>query len=109
VECWVVGSCNKHVVHVHCQPSFLDFVLEYGIHHCLEGGGGVGHPKEHDHGFVQSFIGDEGGLPFVAFLDAHIVITPVDVKFGEELLHPDAVNQLRDEGQGVSVVDRPFI
>ena len=75
----------------------------------MEGGGGIGHPEEHDCRLVQSFIGDEGGLPFVAFFDAHVVITPADIEFGEELLHPDTVNQLRDEGQGVAVANRPFV
>jgi len=98
MECWVVGGHDQHVVHVHCQPAFSDFILKYGIHHHLEGGGGVGEAEEHDHQFIQSFIRDEGSLPFITLLDTHVVVAPSNIKLGEELLHPYSVNQLRDEG-----------
>jgi|SRR5712671_3737666 len=92
VEYWVVGGCDQHVIHVHHEPALSDFVLEYGVHHGLEGGGGVGEAKEHNRWFIQSFVCDEGGFPFITFLDAHIVIAPMDIKLGEEFLHPYSVN-----------------
>ena len=46
-------------------------------------GGGVCHAKEHDHGFVESSVGDESGLPLVAFLDANVVVSPSYVKLSK--------------------------
>ncbi len=45
---------------------------------------GVCQSKEHDCWFKQAFTGFEGGLPLVAFLNMHIVISPPHIKFGEE-------------------------
>src|SRR5712675_1414666 len=109
VEGWVVVCRNEHVVHVYCQPSFSDFIFKDGIHHCLKGGGGVGHPEEHYCRFVQSFVGNEGSLPLIAFLNVYVVVPPANVKLGEEPLHPDAVDQLGNKGQGVTVSYRPFV
>src|SRR5882672_11020364 len=50
---------------IHCQPTLSDLVLEYGIHHSLEGGGGIGEAEEHDHRLVQPFVRDEGSFPLV--------------------------------------------
>jgi hypothetical protein len=41
------SGVNGHVVHVYCQPLFSDFIGKYRVYHCLEGGWGVGEPKEH--------------------------------------------------------------
>src|SRR5712672_921245 len=109
VKDWVVVSGDEHVVHVHCQPAFSDFFLEDGVHHGLEGGGGVGHSEEHNRRFVKSFVSDEGGLPFVAFSNAHVVVSPPDVKLCKEFLHSDAVDQLGNEGKWVPIAYCPFV
>jgi hypothetical protein len=44
-------SMNSHVVHIYSQPPFCDVVGEYGIHHCLESGWGIGESEEHDSWF----------------------------------------------------------
>src|SRR5712675_2129705 len=97
MEYWVVGGCNQHVVHVYRQPAFSYLLFEYSVHHCLEGGGGVGETEEHDRRFVQPIICDEGSLPLVAFFDTHVVVTPANVELGEQLLHPYSVDQLGNE------------
>ena len=75
---------NEHVVHVDDQPSFSQFLFEYGVHHHLEGHGGVGEAEEHNCRLEQSFVGDEGGLPFIALFDSHVIVTPLDVELSEE-------------------------
>jgi len=57
-----------------------------------EGCGGVGHSEEHDCGFIEPFVGDECGLPFITPFNTNIVVPPADVEFCEEFLHPDAVD-----------------
>jgi hypothetical protein len=46
-----VLGVDGHIVHVNCQPFLSYFVGEYGVHHCLEGGWGIGESEEHDGGF----------------------------------------------------------
>jgi len=50
----------------------------------LESGRGVAQSKEHDCGFEESLVGDEGGLPLVPFLDVNIVISWSDIHFGKD-------------------------
>jgi len=38
-----------------------------------------------------------------------VTVSPSDIELGEEFLHPNMVDQLWDEGQGIAVVDCPFI
>ena len=47
-------------------------------------GGGLSHSEEHDCGFIESSMSDEGGLPLVSLLNTNIVILPSYVKLGED-------------------------
>ena len=51
----------------------------------LKGGGRIGHAEEHDGGFIESSVSDEGSFPLVAFLNSDIVISPSYIKLGEDL------------------------
>ena len=44
---FVLVHVNQDVVHVYCDPPFLEFLGEDGIHHGLESGWGVGEAEEH--------------------------------------------------------------
>ena len=57
-------------------------------------GGGIGHAKEHDSGFVESSVDNEGSLSLVAFLDLDVVISPSYVKLGEDLGVFEFVNEV---------------
>jgi len=46
----------------------------------LEGGGTVGHSKEHYERFEETTIGIEGCFPFISGFDIYIIETPSDVK-----------------------------
>ena len=83
----VTGEVRVHdedVVEVYHDVARQDEILKDVVHHSLEGGGGVCKTEEHDCWFKQSSVGDEGCFPFVPLFNAHVVVTPSDVKFGEE-------------------------
>jgi len=41
--------------------------------------------KEHDKRFEQALVHLEGRLPLISILDSNIVVSPLDVQFGEVL------------------------
>ena len=53
------------------------------VHVGLEGGWGIAKSKEHDSGFEESKRGGEGSLPAVFQVDKDVVVSPSDIKFGE--------------------------
>ena len=55
------------------------------IHHCLEHCRGVTQSKEHDSWLKQPLVSLECSLPLIPFLDLHIVESPSEVKYSEEL------------------------
>ena len=75
----------------------------------MKGGGRVGKTKEHYGQFKKSFVGDKGSFPLVSILDMDIVISPADVKFGKDLCSLEFINEVRDEGEGVYVMDHVFV
>ena len=66
------------------------------VHESLEGGGSVAEPKEHDGGFEESHGGNESGFPLVFLLDANVVISPTNVKFGEQGGFFHVINEFGD-------------
>ena len=93
---FVIVRVDEEVVHVNDEPSFCDHIPERIGHESLKSGGGVGHAKEHDSGFIESPVGNEGGLPLVAIFDPDIVISPPYVKLGEDLGIFEFVDEVRD-------------
>ncbi|KAG6875732.1 hypothetical protein C0993_007748, partial [Termitomyces sp. T159_Od127] len=65
-----------------------------------EGGQAIGESKEHDKQFKQPLIGPEGSFPLISFLNAHIVVTPLDIQFGEVPRPLEVIDELEDEGKG---------
>ena len=102
---FVSVGVDKEVVHVNDEPSLCDHIPEGIGHESLKGGGRVGHAKEHDSGFIESSVGDEGGFPLVAFLDSDIVISPSYIKLGEDLGVFKFVDEVRNQGEGVCILD----
>ena len=72
-------------------------------------GGGVCHAKKHDRGFIESSVGDESGLPLVAFLDVDVVVSPSYVKLSKDLGILEFVDEVRDQREGICVLDGVFI
>ena len=89
--------------------SLVDQVPQDVVRHGLEGGRGVGEPKEHDRRLEEPPVGAEGCLPLVSLLYPHVVVTPVDVRIGEDPGPLQLVDELLYQGQGVAILDRAFI
>ena len=62
------ASVYYNIIHIDHHISFVDEVLEYVIHHGLEGGWTVGKAEEHDQGFEEAPIHSEGGFPLISLL-----------------------------------------
>ena len=90
----VIVRVDEEVVHVNDKPSFCNHISKGVGHESLKGGGGVGHAKEHNSGFVKSPVGNESSFPLVTILDSDIVISPSYVKLGEDLGVFEFVNEV---------------
>jgi len=99
-------SKDQNVVQVDHYDTFCYEVPEDVIHHSLEGGGAVGHAKEHYQGFKQVSIGPEGCLPLVSGLDMDVVETPTDIQLGEISGSAELQYEFGDEWEGVLILDR---
>ena len=104
-----VGEIDEKVIHVDDEPSFGNHVAEGVVHESLKSGGGVGKPEEHDGGFEQPFVGNEGCLPLVAIFDLYVVVSPANVKLGENFGVLQLVYEVGDEGKGVGVANGVFV
>ena len=100
---------DEEVIHVDNEPSFGDHIAEGVIHESLERGGGVGEAEEHDGGFEEPLMGDEGGFPLVSVLDTDIVVSPSYIEFGENLGVPEFIDEVGDEGEGIGVTNGMFV
>ena len=73
------SSVDCYVIHIDCDVHSIDEVSEYGVHHSLEGGRGVGQAKEHDCGFKEPFVRNKGRFPPVFLFDEDLIVPPFDV------------------------------
>ena len=96
---------DQNVVQVHYYNTFSYEGSEDVIHHSLEGGGTVGHSKEHHERFKEAAVGAEGHFPFISRLDAYIIETLVNIKFCEVPGSVELGDKLGDEREGVPVLD----
>ena len=76
---------DKDIVHIAYDLAVVDEILEDIIHHCLECHGGVTQSEEHDGWLKQSSVSSECSLPLIPFLDLHVVESPLEIKYSEEL------------------------
>ena len=93
---FVIVRVDEEVVHVNDELSFCDYIPERIGHKSLKSGGRVGHAKEHDSGFVESLVGNEGGLLLVTIFDLDVVISPSYIKLGEDLGIFEFVDEVGD-------------
>jgi hypothetical protein len=91
-----VGERNEDVVQVDHDVPGQNKVLEDVVHHCLEGGWGVGKAKVHHQRLKEPPVHMEHSLPSVTFPDLDIVETPPGVEFCEELGSLQTVNKIVD-------------
>jgi hypothetical protein len=100
---------DEYVIHIDHDHSFRDEILENLVHHGLEGGRAVGVAEEHDQWLEKTPVGPERGLPLVSFLHLDVIKAPSDVKFGEVLGASKLIDEFRDEGEWVPVLDHDCI
>ena len=96
-------SVDAKIIHINFKPTFCDHVSKDMVHKRLECGWGIAKPKEHYSGFKESKGGDEHSLPLVCFMNADVVVSPMDVKLSEQggVLH--VVNEFQNERKGVRI------
>ena len=93
------------VVHIDLEPSLNDHVSEDMIHERLKSWRSITKAKEHDSGFEEAERSDECRFPLVFLLNANVVITPSNIKLHEQCGVLHIVDQLRNEGERIPVVN----
>ena len=75
------------------------------VHECLEHRRSIAETEKHDCGFIEAEGGDKRCFPLVFFLNANVIITPSHIKLGEKggIFH--VIDQLRDKGKWIPIVD----
>ena len=75
------------------------------IHECLKCGGSIAETEEHDGGFKESHGSNESGFPLILLPNANVVISPTNVKLGEQggLLY--VIDEFWDEGEWIGIPD----
>ena len=100
---------DEDVVQVYNDRSCVDLLSKDLVHHPLERRRRVGEPEEHDRRLEQSTVRPERCLPLVSFLHVHVVVSPSDVHLGEDLCALELIDELLDQWQWVTVLDRELI
>ena len=93
------------VIHIDLEPSFGDHIGENMIHERLKSRRSVTEPKEHYSGFKEAERSDERCFPLVFFPDANVIITPSNVKLGEQCRVLHIVDQFRDDRERIPVAN----
>src|SRR5258708_34716789 len=91
---------DEDIIHIAYGLTIVDEVSEDIVHHHLECGGGVTQSKEHDGWLKQPSVSLECSLPLIPFLDLHVIESPSEVKYGEELSITEAGLKNGDSGVG---------
>ena len=105
VQCEVILGVYPQVVHIDLEPPFGNHISENVVHERLKSRRSVAEPKKHYGGFKETKRGDERRFPLIFLSDADIVITPSNIEFGEQCGVLHVINQLRDEGERIPVVN----
>src|SRR5258708_21886935 len=103
------GGVDEDVIHVAYDFAMVNELMKDVVHHHLEHCRGVAQLEEHDSSFKQGLVILECGLSLIALLDLHVVEPPAEVEYGEELGTTEAGQDIRNEGEGVGVLDHDLI
>ena len=96
---------DQNVVQVYHYDPFSYESSEDVIHHSLEGGGTVGHSKEHHKRLEEAAVGVEGRFSFISGLDMYVIETLSDIKFCEVPSSTELEDEFGDEREGVPVLN----
>ena len=104
MEVQVIFGVNAKVVHVDLQSFFPEHVGKDMVHECLECGGCITESEEHDGGFEESHGSDESSFPLV-FLNTDIVVSPANVKLGEQSQFLHIIHEFQNEREWIGILD----
>ena len=79
------AGVDKDIIHIAYGLIIVDEISEDIVHHHLECHRGVAQSEEHDGWLKQPLVSSECSLPPIPFLDLHVVESPLEVKYSEEL------------------------
>ena len=74
---------DEDVVQVNNDKAIINEVAKDFLPDSLENSWGIAETKCYDEGFVEAKFGFEGHFPFISFLDANIIVSPLNVEFCE--------------------------
>ena len=57
----------------------------------------------------MSFVGNEGSVPWMPVFDSDSVVSPSNVKLGEDFCSLEFIDKVRNEGERVCIMDGMFI
>ena len=83
--------------------------MEDLVHHFLERGMRVTETEIHNERFEGPFVRGKCNLPFIAFANSHIVISPLKIHLREEFTTFQLVNKLRNKWQPIVILNGPLI
>ena len=101
----IIFGVDSHVIHVDFKPLLRKHICKDVVHEGLKGGGSITESKEHDSGFKESHGGDESGLSLIFLSDANVVISPMNVEFGEQGGFFHVVDEFGDQGERIGISD----
>ena len=104
-----VRRVDEEIIHVNDKPSFCNHVAKGIIHKVLKDGRGISETEEHHSWFEESLMGNEDGFPLMSILDLDVIVSPLDIKFGEDFRPLEFVDKVGDEGKRVCVADSVFV
>ena len=104
-----VRRVDEEIIHVNDEPSFCNHVAKGIIHEVLEDGRGISKTEEHHSWFEKSLMDNKDGFPLMSVLDLDIIVSPLDIKFGEDFRPLEFIDEIRNEWKGVCVTDSVFI
>ena len=104
----LVGGINE-IIHVNDEPSFCNHVVKGVIHEVLESGRGIGETKEHHGWFKESLMCDQGSFPLMPIFDSDIIVSPSNIKLGEDFCPLEFIDKVGNKGKRVCITDSVFI
>ena len=104
-----VGGMNEEIIHVNDKPSFCNHVMKGVIHEVLESGRGIGETKEHHGWFIEFLMCDKGSFPLMPIFDSDIIVSPSNIKLGEDFRPLEFIDKVGNEGKRVCITDSVFI
>ena len=75
---------NTKIIHVDLKPFLSDHVGEDMVHEGLECQRSIAETKKHDCGFIEAKGSNECSFPLIFVVNVNVVISPSDIKLGEE-------------------------